>query len=129
MEENLIPPALSPSATSNGSSPTETCSSDFDMMEQDSWITNDVPLFDRSMDSFAVMEEEARLPSTPRANIVVIDYYQDFQLFENEDDDMCLGEDDYAVNRRALSIGCPEGGSDPQHTRPQRNRAEHKAQT
>ncbi|KAG2172448.1 hypothetical protein INT43_004990 [Umbelopsis isabellina] len=129
MEENLIPPPLSPSATSSGSSPTETCSSDFDMMDQGSWITNDVPLFDRSIDSFAAMEEEARHPSTPRANIVVIDYYQDFQLFENEDDDMCLGEEDFAVNRRALSIGYPEGGSDPQHSRSQRIRAEHKAQT
>lgn len=118
MEENLIPPPLSPSATSSGSSPTETCSSDFDMMDQDSWITNDVPLFDRSIDSFAAVEEDTRHPSTPRANIVVIDYYQDFQLFENEDDDMCLGEEDFAVNRRALSIGCPESGSNSQHSCP-----------
>ncbi|CAM0140505.1 hypothetical protein VKS41_006520 [Umbelopsis sp. WA50703] len=129
MEEESIPPALSPSATSNGSSPAGTCSSDFDMMEQDSWFTNDTSLFDRSIYSFEVMEEETRRPVSPQANILVMEYHQDFVLFESEDDDMCFGDEDFAVNRRALSIGCPEGSSEPRCTRQQRNSAEHKAQS
>jgi len=57
--------------------------------------------------SFTFASTEDSVPSPP-VRIMEWDPNDDFELFDGDQDDMCFNEADVALNRRALSIGCPD---------------------
>src|SRR5260221_567081 len=105
MEDDSIPPALSPSASS-GSSPETMASVDFDMSEQDTPSPELTPLLE-PLHAFVANEDNRHLSSPPPPTVRVIEWdpdTADFVLFENDQDDMCLGDEDYTPDRR-LNFG------------------------
>ncbi|CAO3689269.1 unnamed protein product [Umbelopsis ramanniana] len=112
MEEDSVPPALSPAFSSLSSPSVSSCFDEFEMMSgQESTGTDDTTMVE-PLHTFVVTEDTRRLSSPIPVRVVEWDPDAlDFVLFENEQDDFCLAEDDMALDRRLISLGCPDNSS------------------
>ncbi|KAG2174601.1 hypothetical protein INT44_006864 [Umbelopsis vinacea] len=109
MEEDSMPPALSPAISSLSSPSVSSCFDEFEMSGQESTETDDTNMME-PLHRFVVTEDTRRSPLPVR----VVEWDPDaldFVLFENEQDDFCLAEEDMALDRRLVSLGCPDNSS------------------
>jgi hypothetical protein len=114
MEEDSTPPALSPTFSTQSSLDVSSCVDEFEMSEQESTGTDDTSIMIEPLHAFVTAEDSRRLSSPMPINVRVVEWDPDaldFVLFENEQDDFRLCEEDMALDRRLMSLGCPDNSS------------------
>jgi hypothetical protein len=113
MEDDSTPPALSP-AISSGSSPEALSCIDFEMYEQDpTTSTSDMGILE-PLYAFVASEDSRRMSSSSPSVRVVKEWDPDALdgiLIEADPEDMCFCDDDLALDRRLMSLGCPDNTS------------------